>query len=182
MRMPRVRGSDSSLHATLLLHPHTLVMWSAEEESCHQSVPGPSEQGRSTGGSSHWPTFSLSQHLKVSSRSARTQWRRAAGRRDSVDSPSRRFRLLRVSHQFGEKTWISMGQMLPLLLLLLLLLVLLVGTGSVHQQCGWTKPNNFNHRPCSPNQQESKWSVAQCSAPHSPGGEANICRSANSTH
>lgn len=59
--------SDSSL-GVLLLHPHTLVMRSAEEESCHQSVPGPSEQGRSTGGSSSWPTFSLSQHLKVSSR------------------------------------------------------------------------------------------------------------------
>lgn len=62
MRMPWVQGSDSSL-GVLLLHPHTLVMWSAEEESCHQSVPGPSEQGRSTGGSSGWPTFSLSQHL-----------------------------------------------------------------------------------------------------------------------
>lgn len=69
MRMPWEQGSDSSL-GVLLLHPHTLVMWSAEEESCHQSVPGPSEQGRSTGGSSGWPTFSLSQHLKVSSRSA----------------------------------------------------------------------------------------------------------------
>lgn len=67
--MPWVQGSDSSL-SVLLLHPHTLVMWSAEEESCHQSVPGPSEQGRSTGGSSDWPTFSLSQHLKVSSWSA----------------------------------------------------------------------------------------------------------------
>lgn len=62
MRMPWVPGSDSSL-GVLLLHPHTLVMWSAEEESCHQSVPGPSEQGRSTGGSGNWPTFSLSQHL-----------------------------------------------------------------------------------------------------------------------
>lgn len=69
MRMPWVRGSDSSL-GVLLLHPHTLVMRSAEEESCHQSVPGPSEQGRSTGGSGSWPTFSLSQHLKVSSRFA----------------------------------------------------------------------------------------------------------------
>lgn len=67
MRMPWVQRSDSSL-GVLLLHPHTLVMWSAEEESCHQSVPGPSEQGRSTGGSGSWPTFSLSQHLKVSSR------------------------------------------------------------------------------------------------------------------
>lgn len=67
MRMPWVQRSDSSL-GVLLLHPHTLVMRSAEEESCHQSVTGPSEQGRSTGGSSSWPTFSLSQHLKVSSR------------------------------------------------------------------------------------------------------------------
>lgn len=64
-----MQGSDSSL-GMLLMHPHTLVMWPAEEDSCHQSVPGPSEQGRSTGGSSNWPTFSLSQHLKVSSWSA----------------------------------------------------------------------------------------------------------------
>lgn len=73
MRMPWVQGSDSSL-GVLLLHPHTLVMWSTEEESCHQSVPGPSEQGRSTGGSGSWPTFSLSQHLKVSSWSATAHW------------------------------------------------------------------------------------------------------------
>lgn len=78
-----MRGSDSSL-GMLLLHPHTLVMWSAEEESCHQSVPGPSEQGRSTGGSSGWPTFSLSQHLKVSTRSARAQPGDQAGPRETL--------------------------------------------------------------------------------------------------
>lgn len=78
-----MRGSDSSL-GMLLLHPHTLVMWSAEEESCHQSVPGPSEQGRSTGGSSGWPTFSLSQHLKVSSRSARAEPDDQAGQRETL--------------------------------------------------------------------------------------------------
>ena len=58
--------------------PHTLVMWSAEEqeqeqeeeeevveeEACHPSVPGPllNKVGQQETAAA-WPTFSLSQHL-----------------------------------------------------------------------------------------------------------------------
>lgn len=48
-----VQGSDSSLR-TLLLHSHTLVMWSAEKHCCHRPQPGPSEQGRSTAAMAHF--------------------------------------------------------------------------------------------------------------------------------